>query len=106
MFSIAGAPGMFDVIIRADGPWIDGLVREQNEWLAAKKARESTGEQEEEKAPRYRRKQRRCRGRRAPQNLRISSMRQSRVGSVILAAGWRPEDASGFEDLGYGSIRT
>ncbi len=25
VFSIAGAPGMFDVMIRPDGPWIDKL---------------------------------------------------------------------------------
>ena len=41
VFSISGAPGMFDVVIRPDGPWIDDLDKEQNEWLAAKKAKEA-----------------------------------------------------------------
>jgi quinone-modifying oxidoreductase subunit QmoB len=40
VYSISGAPGMFDVVIRPDGPWIDDLDKEQNEWLAAKRSQE------------------------------------------------------------------
>ncbi len=50
VYSIGGAPGMFDVVIRPDGPWNDSLVKKQNEWLAAKLAKEAGAQKEEEKA--------------------------------------------------------
>lgn len=101
VFSISGAPGMFDVIVRPDGPWIDSLVKEQNEWLAAKKAKEAAGEQEAEKpkaaaevAPA---------AEAAEETEAADFPRETfRVGAVILAAGWRPEDTDGFVKMGYG----
>lgn len=95
VYSISGAPGMFDVVVRPDGPWNDSLVKEQNEWLAAKKAKEA-GEKEEkteEQAP-------------AAEEV-VESVdfehETVRVGAVILAAGWRPEKTAGYEPMGYGS---
>ncbi len=49
VYSISGAPGMFDAVIRPDGSWIESLDRKQNDWLAAKKAKEAGQEQEAQK---------------------------------------------------------
>ncbi len=95
VFSISGAPGMFDVIIRPDGPWNDALVKSQNEWLAAKLAKEA-GQKEEEKSPQT--------ASATEGGLESGDFEHEtvRVGSVILAAGWRPEDTANYESLGYG----
>ncbi len=101
VFSIAGAPGMFEVTIRPDGPWIEKLDKTQNEWLAAKKAKEATGgeAEEEESAP-------------PPPVVAEEEIAEAegadfaketvRVGAVVLAAGWRPENPTHHENLGYG----
>lgn len=99
VYSISGAPGMFDVVIRPDGPWIDKLVKEQNEWLAAKKAKEAAGGEgaespkpsEQEQAP----------AEEAEEEATFAH-ETVRVGAVILAAGWRPEDVSDRKNLGCG----
>lgn len=103
VFSIAGAPGMFEVTIRPDGPWIEKLDKIQNEWLAAKKAKEGTGgEAEEEKA--------------APPPPAAAEEEVAeaegadfaketvRVGAVVVAAGWRPENPTQHENLGFGTL--
>ncbi len=99
VFSISGAPGMFDVVVRPDGPWHDKLVKAQNEWLAAKKARESTEQAETKKE--------------AEEPLEPAEpevpetefpSETVRVGAVVVTAGWRPEDAKQFANLGYGSF--
>lgn len=101
IFSISGAPGMFEAIIRPDGPWIEKLVKDQNEWLAAKKAKEA-GEQsapepakssQEEAAPAVEE---------APEPVEFQH-EKVRIGAVILGSGWRPEDPTGYSDLGYGT---
>jgi quinone-modifying oxidoreductase subunit QmoB len=102
VFSISGAPGMFDVVIRPDGSWIQPLVKEQNEWLAAKKAKEATGDQEPEKAPASQAEAAGAEAEEAEPESAEFAHEAVRVGSVILAAGWRPENASRFEGLGFG----
>lgn len=99
VYSISGAPGMFDVIVRADGPWIERLVKEQNEWLAAKKAKEALGEEAEEQ-----KKAEEPAAEAEPEEPEEVDFEHEkiRVGSVILAAGWRPEDPSDRGNLGYG----
>lgn len=99
VFSISGAPGMFDVIIRPDGPWIEKLVKEQNEWLAAKKAKEASGGEEAEtpKTP----EPAAAAEEEAPEEIDFAH-ETVRVGAIILAAGWRPEDVSNRKNLGYG----
>jgi len=99
VYSIAGSPGMFDVTIRPDGPWIERLVKEQNEWLAAKKAREATGEQQEAKP----------KAAEAPAEAVEEAPEPTdfpheivKAGAIVLAAGWRQEEPSGVEHLGYG----
>ena len=101
VFSISGAPGMFDVIVRPDGPWIERIEKEQREWLAAKKAREAIGTEAEEKAP--------AKAEEAPAEAEEAAPESPdfphetvRVGSVILAAGWRPEAPENCEHLGFG----
>lgn len=101
VFSISGGPGMFDVIIRPDGPWIERLVKEQTEWLAAKKAREQIGDKEEAKPAAAAQEAEAPAAELAPEPTEFPH-EAVRVGAVVLAAGWRPEDASAFEKLGYG----
>lgn len=102
VFGISGAPGMFDVVIRPNGPWIDSLVREQNEWLARKKAREAQGQEEPARPAGT-----------SQQPAAAEAVEEVpeptdfvhdavRVGAVIVAAGWRPEDPSGYDHLGFG----
>jgi quinone-modifying oxidoreductase subunit QmoB len=100
VYRISGAPGMFDVMIRPDGSWIEKLDKDQNEWLAAKKAKEATdkGEPEPAKASQ---EEVAAAAEEAPEPTDFP-YEQVRVGSVILAAGWRPEDPSQFENLGFG----
>ncbi|HMK36880.1 MAG TPA: FAD-dependent oxidoreductase [Desulfomonilaceae bacterium] len=95
VYSISGAPGMFQVIVRPDGPWNDALVKEQNEWLAAKKAKES-GQKEEEKQEAAPAEQE------VPESPDFEHETVS-VGAVILAAGWRPEGTQAYESMGYGT---
>lgn len=105
VYSIAGAPGMFDVTIRPDGPWNDRLVREQNEWLAAKKAKEATGEQEEAKPAAAKPEEASAEAVvEAPEPVDFEHETVG-VGSIILAAGWRPEDPSGTSTWATASIR-
>ena len=100
VFRISGAPGMFDVIIRADGPWIEKLDKAQNEWLAVKKAREAAGGAAEEKKE--------AEGEptepEIPDDPSEFAHEVVRVGSVVLAAGWRPEEPANAEHLGYGTL--
>jgi quinone-modifying oxidoreductase subunit QmoB len=104
VYSISGSPGMFDVMIRPDGPWIDTLAKEQNEWLAAKRAREAAGEQEPEPVKTSEQEQVPTVVEEAPE---VADFEHElvKVGAVILAAGWRPEDPSDLDDLGYGTYR-
>ncbi|MBM3302275.1 MAG: CoB--CoM heterodisulfide reductase iron-sulfur subunit A family protein, partial [Deltaproteobacteria bacterium] len=102
VFSVAGSPGMFDVTIRPDGPWIDKLVEEQNEWLAAKKAREAAGEEEPKPAKTSQQGQAQAEVEEVPEEKDFEH-EVVRVGAVVLAAGWRPEDPSELENFGYGT---
>jgi quinone-modifying oxidoreductase subunit QmoB len=101
VYSISGAPGMFDVIIRPDGTWIDELDKEQNEWLAAKKAKEA-GEQEEAKPAAPAEGEEAAVEEEATEAVEFEH-EKVRVGAVILAAGWRPEDTAGYAHLGLGN---
>ncbi len=98
VYSISGAPGMFDVIIRPDGPWIDQLDKEQNEWLAAKNAKAAGEEEPKPAAP----AQEQAEVEEEVTETADFEHEKVRVGAVILAAGWRPEEASGYSHLGYG----
>ncbi len=100
VYKISGAPGMFDVMIRPDGPWIERLVQKQNEWLAAKKAKEAQDKGEPEPA-KSSQEEVAVVAEEEPEPTDFP-FEQVRVGAVILAAGWRPQDASVFENLGYG----
>jgi len=100
VFRISGAPGMFDVVIRPDGPWNDRLVKEQNEWLAAKKAKEAGAQEEPKPAPSSQEEQAGAEAEEPePTDFEHEDVR---VGAVVLAAGWRPEDPVGYEHLGFG----
>ncbi len=98
VFSIAGAPGMFEVIIRPDGPWNENLVKTQNEWLAAKRAKEGTGEEPEAAKTSEEEV--------AQAEVFVDEVdfahEKVTVGAVVLAAGWRPEKPTAMEHLGYG----
>jgi quinone-modifying oxidoreductase subunit QmoB len=98
VYRISGAPGMFDVVIRPDGPWNDALVKEQNEWLAAKIAKEAGQKVEEEKKE----EEGTPAVEEAPESTEFPH-ETVRVGAVILAAGWRPENTAGYEPMGYGT---
>uniref|UniRef100_A0A7C4EWV3 FAD-dependent oxidoreductase n=1 Tax=Desulfomonile tiedjei TaxID=2358 RepID=A0A7C4EWV3_9BACT len=100
VYKISGAPGMFDVMIRPDGPWIERLVQKQNEWLAAKKAKEAQDKGEPEPA-KSSQEEVAVVVEEEPEPTEFP-FEQVRVGAVVLAAGWRPQDASVFENLGYG----
>jgi quinone-modifying oxidoreductase, subunit QmoB len=100
VFSISGAPGMFDVIIRPDGPWIEELDETQNRWLAEKKARENKGTDEPEPAQTSQEEAAKLPP--VPETLDFDHQ-QVAVGSVVLAAGWRPQEPSGLEKFGYGA---
>ncbi|MDQ7783877.1 MAG: FAD-dependent oxidoreductase [Desulfomonilaceae bacterium] len=101
VFSISGAPGMFDVVIRPDGDWIKKLDKEQNEWLAAKKAKEASGTEEEETPKPPAPEEAEAVGEEQEESIDFAH-EKVRVGAVVLAAGWRPENLSGHENLGYG----
>lgn len=92
---------MFDVIIRPDGSWIEKLNKEQNEWLAAKKAREAQGPSEPEPAKSSQEEAAAVEEESEPEATEFPH-ETVRVGAVVLAAGWRPQDLSSFEHLGYG----
>ena len=98
VYSISGAPGMFEVVIRDDGPWNDNLVKTQNEWLAAKKAKENQGEEPEAAKTSAEEV--------AEAEVFVDEVDFAHdtvaVGAVILAAGWRPEEPVGMDHLGYG----
>ncbi len=98
VYAIAGSPGMFDVFIRPDGDWSAELIEAQQYWLdrkLAQNAMEAQGIDVKEED-------------RAGQPPRIDTEtldfthEKIRVGSVIIAAGWRPEDPAKYENLGYG----
>lgn len=100
VFSISGAPGMFDVIIRPDGPWSEELDAIQNQWLEEKKARENKGTEEPEPAKASQEEAAKLPP--VPETLDFDHEKIS-AGAVILAAGWRPENPSTLEKFGYGS---
>ncbi len=100
VFSISGAPGMFEVIIRPDGSWIEELDAIQNRWLAEKKAKANQGGEEPEPAQTSHEEAAKLPP--VPETLDFEHEKVS-VGAVVLAAGWRPEDPPGLEKFGYGS---
>ncbi len=102
VYSVSGAPGMFDVVIRPDGPWIENLVKEQNEWLAAKLAKEAAGGEEPAKPAAAGQEEQPAAAEEVPEPTDFPH-EKVRVGAVILAAGWRPEEPTGCEHLGYGT---
>jgi len=101
VFEIAGAPGMFDVIIRPNGPWVDEANKRANDWRAEQLARAArfAGEKQEPAAEKEE-----AVGAWGVGERREPDYEHTRVavGSIVLAAGWRPEDAATFEHLGYG----
>lgn len=100
VYKISGAPGMFDVMIRPDGPWIERLVQKQNEWLAAKMAKEA--QDKGEPVPAKSSQEEVAAAVEEEPEPTDFPYEQVRVGAIVLAAGWRPQDASVFENLGYG----
>ena len=100
VFGISGAPGMFEVVIRPDGPWIDELDSVQNQWLAEKKAKENKGTEEPEPAQTSQEEAAKLPP--MPETLDFDHEKVM-VGAVVLAAGWRPEIPSELEKFGYGS---
>ncbi len=100
IYRIAGAPGMFEAIVRPDGPWIDDVNKRQNDWKreqAAKAARfagdKDAGKGEEEEVGAW------GVGEAEPLDFEHELLK---VGAVVLAAGWRPDDPAQFESFGYG----
>ncbi|MBM4325785.1 MAG: FAD-dependent oxidoreductase [Deltaproteobacteria bacterium] len=103
VYAISGAPGMFDAVIRPDGPWIDELNHKQDTWLKVQLARQKQAQEggvaeaqtDEEKAA--------AGGWAVGEELSLDFPHEKvRVGAVVLAAGWRPEDPAKYESLGYG----
>lgn len=100
---ILGAPGMFDVIIRPDGPWIDDVNKKQDGWLQGQLAREAKAKGEGEKSTSSEEEQVGGWGVGEEETLDFEH-EAVKVGAVILAAGWRPDDPSRFEALGFGKF--
>jgi quinone-modifying oxidoreductase subunit QmoB len=97
---IAGSPGMFDVYLREVGPWVEEVEQRQRRWLRQKLAREAQAagkaqekSEKEEEVPAW--------GVGWPETVDFEH-ELVRVGAVVLAAGWRPDNPERFESLGYG----
>lgn len=103
VYEISGAPGMFDVIIRPDGPWIDDVVKKQEDWRKEQEAKlaRAAGETEGAAAKEEEEDAVGAWGAGEPEEFDFEH-EAVRVGAVVLAAGWRPDDPSQFENLGYG----
>ncbi|MEW6348000.1 MAG: FAD-dependent oxidoreductase [Thermodesulfobacteriota bacterium] len=98
VYAISGAPGMFDVIIRPEGEWTTPMNEAQQHWLGKKLAQNAMEAQgidvkEEDRAGQ-------------PPKIDTETLdfpyEKIRVGSVIIAAGWKAEDPGKYENLGYG----
>ena len=102
IFCISGAPGMFEAVIRPDGPWIEDVDKKQNAWEAYRLQRkaEAAGA---EKAEKKEGDEESAGGWAVGEELKLDFDHELvKVGSIVLAAGWRPQDPSVFEHLGYG----
>lgn len=100
IYRIAGAPGTFEAIIRPDGPWIDEVNKKQDDWLKAQLARaaKAAGEKQEKSE-----EGEEVGGWGVGKEEELDFDHEAvKVGSVVVAAGWRPDDPSRFENLGYG----
>ncbi len=101
IYRIAGAPGMFEAIIRPDGPWIDDVNKKQSSWLKAqmKKAARAAGQKTEKEAD-----DEEVGGWGVGAEEAMDFDHDAvKVGAVVVAAGWRPDDPSRFTNLGYGT---
>ncbi len=104
IYEILGSPGMFDAIIRKNGPWVDEMIKKQNRWRRDQQAKlaraagqaQEKSDDDEEGVPAW--------GVGEPAEFDFEHER-ARVGAVIVAAGWRPQEAEGFESLGYGKYK-
>jgi quinone-modifying oxidoreductase subunit QmoB len=105
IYRIAGAPGMFDVIVRPDGPWIDNVNKKANDWLKEQKARAArfAGEKTEKKAGEEEEPEMGAWGVGEEEALDFEH-EALKIGAIVVAAGWRPDDPSQFEHLGYGKF--
>jgi quinone-modifying oxidoreductase subunit QmoB len=104
IYRIAGSPGMFDAIIRPDGPWIDDVNNRANAWLAEQKAKEARFKgQAGAEAAKDKGDEIGAWGAGAEEVLDFEHQ-SVRIGAVVLAAGWRPDDPGQFESLGYGKL--
>ncbi len=104
IYEVSGAPGMFEAIIRPNGPWVDELTALQQKWHAEQlaKAAIAAGEVQEKKADGEEEAEKVGAwgiGEQPPMDFEHEAVK---IGAVIVAAGWRPDDPSGFEYLGYG----
>jgi quinone-modifying oxidoreductase subunit QmoB len=101
VYEIAGSPGMFDVVVRPTGPWVEEVQKKQMDWKKDQEAKlaRSRGEATEKK------------GEDEPEIPAWGSgpviepdfeHEAFKVGAVVMAAGWRPDDPGRFEYLGYG----
>lgn len=106
VYRIGGAPGSFEVIIRPNGPWVDTLVEKQNSWLSQKKAREAKGSGQEQKPATQKDKEEEQTGpfQEPVEDPPEFAHETVKVGAVVVAAGWRPEEPQNCEHLGFGTL--
>ncbi len=103
IYQISGAPGMFEAIIRPVGPWVDEVNKKQDGWRAAKEARAAKAAGEEQAAKSDEEEEDQAGGWGVGEQPEMDFEHEAvKVGAVVVAAGWRPEDPSRFENLGYG----
>lgn len=105
VYRIAGAPGAFEVTVRPNGPWVETLVQKQNSWLEQKKAREAKGTAQEVKSTAQKDQEPEQVGPfQEPVEEGDFPHETFKVGAVVVAAGWRPEEPQNCEHLGYGTL--
>jgi quinone-modifying oxidoreductase subunit QmoB len=102
VYKIMGAPGMFDVIVRPDGPWIDEVDAKQNAWRQEQLERAARSRGEAVEASEDGEKSEVGAWGVGPEEEADFPHEQVRVGAVVVAAGWRPDDAAKYENLGFG----
>ena len=104
VYSISGAPGLFEAVVRADGPWIEAVEKKERDWRKAQQAKQAQAaggeaakpaESEGEQVGAW------AMGKEGDLDFEYERLS---IGAIVLAAGWRPDDPTRFANLGYGTF--